>query len=159
MDSSLFVLLIFYKYLVLIVLSGFMVDIDPPHYGGLSGSCWKMDKPKKNVMCGALGFPGTGINPCCVHNCFDPAKPAWSFVLCRFVDLILRWGWNTDVHSSVWCPSLFRYFITFRTLVCSVESNEWVWCVRAFSALDPWFVGCINELQLTFMSMDMWKTL
>ena len=53
-----------------------MVDIDPSIIVDYLDQVEKWSSLKRNVICGALGFPGTGINPCCVHNCFDPAKPA-----------------------------------------------------------------------------------
>ena len=74
-------MLIFCRYLVLIVLSGVMVDIDPSIIVDYLDQVEKWASLKRNVICGALGFPGTGIfrlcfpiNPCFVHNCFDPAK-------------------------------------------------------------------------------------
>ena len=58
-----------------------MVDIDPSIIVDYLDQVEKWASLKRNVICGALGFPGTGIfrlcfpiNPCCVHNCFDPAK-------------------------------------------------------------------------------------
>jgi hypothetical protein len=89
--------LIFCRYLVLIVLSGVMVDIDPSIIVDYLDHVEKMGKLKTECYVRSswipwywdfrLCFP---INPCCVHNCFDPAKFARSFVLCRFVDLMLR---------------------------------------------------------------------
>ena len=111
-----------------------MVDIDPPHRSGLSGLCWKMGKPIKMGLVEVCSL----INPCWVHNCFDPEEPAWPFhsvPICWF-DAALRVKYRRSFFGVV--SKLVQIFYHGSYTGCFLESNEWVWCVWAFplSTLD-----------------------